>query len=141
VIVGARVAGSTLAGLLGRKGLRVLLIDRAKFPSDTLSTHVIYGDSFGVWERMGAWPRIERIGAEPLAGIDWRRYPGTPDIRGMFMPVNGFPYGLCLRRILLDAALAETAADTDGVSLLTKTQVTELLWEDGRVCGVRVRAT
>ena len=47
VIVGGRVAGSTLASLLGAGRLKVLLLERATFPSDTLSTHVIYGDSFG----------------------------------------------------------------------------------------------
>ena len=39
IIVGARVAGSSLAILLGRQGRRVLLVDRDPFPSDTLSTH------------------------------------------------------------------------------------------------------
>ena len=39
IIVGARCAGSPTAMLLARKGHRVLLVDRAEFPSDTLSTH------------------------------------------------------------------------------------------------------
>ena len=37
IIVGARVAGSPLAMLLARQGYRVLLVDRATFPSDTIS--------------------------------------------------------------------------------------------------------
>jgi flavin-dependent dehydrogenase len=41
IVVGARCAGATTAMLLARKGCRVLVVDRAKFPSDTLSTHVI----------------------------------------------------------------------------------------------------
>ncbi len=39
IIVGARVAGSIVAALLGDAGYRVLLVDRATFPSATLSTH------------------------------------------------------------------------------------------------------
>src|SRR6266496_2542495 len=39
IIVGARVAGSVLAALLGGQGHRVLLLEKAHFPSDTLSTH------------------------------------------------------------------------------------------------------
>ncbi len=38
IVIGARVAGSTLATLLGQAGYRVLLADRARFPSPTLST-------------------------------------------------------------------------------------------------------
>ena len=39
IVVGARCAGSPTAMLLARKGYRVLVVDRATFPSDTLSTH------------------------------------------------------------------------------------------------------
>ena len=42
IVVGARCAGSPLAMLLSRKGYRVLLVDKARFPSDTVSTHVIW---------------------------------------------------------------------------------------------------
>lgn len=42
IVVGARCAGSPLAMLLARLGHRVLLLDRATFPSDTVSTHYIH---------------------------------------------------------------------------------------------------
>src|SRR6266699_3313007 len=42
IIVGARCAGSPTAMLLCRKGYRVLVIDRATFPSDTISTHFLW---------------------------------------------------------------------------------------------------
>jgi flavin-dependent dehydrogenase len=42
IVVGARCAGSPTAMLLARAGHRVLLVDRAGFPSDTLSTHYIH---------------------------------------------------------------------------------------------------
>jgi phytoene dehydrogenase-like protein len=41
IVVGARVAGSSTAMLLAREGLKVLVVDRATFPSDTLSTHQV----------------------------------------------------------------------------------------------------
>ena len=41
IIVGARVAGAPTAMLLARRGLKVLVLDRATFPSDTLSTHQV----------------------------------------------------------------------------------------------------
>ncbi|HLB83289.1 MAG TPA: FAD-dependent monooxygenase, partial [Steroidobacteraceae bacterium] len=39
ITVGARCAGSSTAMLLARQGFKVLLVDRATFPSDTISTH------------------------------------------------------------------------------------------------------
>jgi glycine/D-amino acid oxidase-like deaminating enzyme len=41
IVVGARVAGSATAMLLARAGLHVLLVDKAAFPSETLSTHQV----------------------------------------------------------------------------------------------------
>jgi flavin-dependent dehydrogenase len=42
IVIGARCAGSPTAMLLARQGYRVLLVDRASFPSDTMSTHYIH---------------------------------------------------------------------------------------------------
>lgn len=136
VIVGGRVAGSTLASLLGAGGLKILLLERATFPADTLSTHVIYGDSFGIWERIGAWPAIERLGSAKLWGISWIR-DGRPDIRGRFWTVRGHDYSLCIRRLLLDDALFSNAAETPGVTAVQGARVTELLGDGDRVTGVR----
>jgi 2-polyprenyl-6-methoxyphenol hydroxylase-like FAD-dependent oxidoreductase len=137
VIVGARVGGATLASLLGRRGLEVLLVDQAEFPSDTLSTHITYGDSFGVWEEIGAWPAIERIGAKPLAGIDWQRQEPNASIQGAFGPVHGHAYSLCLRRLVLDAILVDTALETPGVTVSTRTKVVEVVFDHGRAAGIR----
>ena len=88
IVVGARVAGSTLAALLGLKGVRVLVLDQARFPSDTLSTHVIFDDSFSVWEDAGAWSRIQAIGAVEMTRVDWRRTAPDTDV---VSPIYGVP--------------------------------------------------
>ena len=38
IVVGARCAGAPTAMLLAQYGYQVLLVDRATFPSDTMST-------------------------------------------------------------------------------------------------------
>ena len=139
-IVGARVAGSTLAALLGRLGLRVLLLDRTSFPSDTLSTHLIFGDSFAVWEEAGAWPAIVGIGAMPMEWLEWHRLPPNTNLRVRIKSVGDHDAALCLRRIKLDAVLFENAARTPGVTALEATKATELVWERDRVCGLRYTA-
>jgi len=52
IIIGARCAGAPTAMLLARRGYRVLLLDRAAFPSDTISTHYIQRDGIA---RLKSW--------------------------------------------------------------------------------------
>ena len=59
IIVGARVAGSSTAMLLAGKGLRVLLVDRAAFPSDTLSTHQVQLPGGARLRRWGLLDQVE----------------------------------------------------------------------------------
>jgi 2-polyprenyl-6-methoxyphenol hydroxylase-like FAD-dependent oxidoreductase len=139
VIVGGRVAGATIAALLGRRGLDVLLLENARFPSDTLSTHLIFGDSFSVWEEAGAWPAILGIGAEPMEWVDWQRLPPNTNLRVRIQAPGGHRTTLCLRRIKLDAALFANAAATRGVTAWEATKATELVWDGERVAGVRYR--
>ena len=62
IVVGARCAGSPTAMLLARKGLRVLLVDKAHFPSDTLSTHYIHQPGVAAPEALGAPPPDRAVG-------------------------------------------------------------------------------
>lgn len=57
IVVGARCAGSPTAMLLARRGYRVLLVDRADFPSDTLSTHYIHQPGVAYLQRWGCCRR------------------------------------------------------------------------------------
>src|SRR2546430_16273523 len=67
IVVGARCAGSPTAMLLARKGYRVLVVDRATFPSDTISTHVVHPPGVAALRRGGlldppaatGWPPID----------------------------------------------------------------------------------
>jgi flavin-dependent dehydrogenase len=49
IVVGARCAGSPTAMLLARQGYRVLVVDRARFPSDTVSTHLLHPPGVAAW--------------------------------------------------------------------------------------------
>ena len=53
IVVGARCAGAATAMLLAGKGYDVLLVDRASFPSDTVSTHVIHPPGLTALRRGG----------------------------------------------------------------------------------------
>ena len=63
VIVGARCAGSALALMLAREGLKVLAIDRTTFPSDTMSGHFIHPAGVSCLRRLGLLEDLEALGA------------------------------------------------------------------------------
>jgi hypothetical protein len=51
VIVGARCAGSTLAIELAGRGWDVVMVDRDTFPSDTISTHMMFPNTLARLEQ------------------------------------------------------------------------------------------
>jgi flavin-dependent dehydrogenase len=55
IVVGARCAGAPTAMLLARKGYRVLLVDKVTFPSDTISTHLIWPHGAEIMDRWGCY--------------------------------------------------------------------------------------
>ena len=66
IVVGARCAGAPTAMLLARKGYKVLVVDRATFPSDTISTHVIHPPGIAALERWGVLDRVLASGCPPM---------------------------------------------------------------------------
>jgi 2-polyprenyl-6-methoxyphenol hydroxylase-like FAD-dependent oxidoreductase len=139
LVVGARCAGAPLALLLARRGLRVCLLDRARFPSDTPSTHVIQPNGVAVLERLGV---LDTIAAAQPAVIDRFtmayddvRIEGDLDLRrSPSAPFDGA--GLCIRRHVLDAILVDAAA-AGGADVRTGTIVIGVVAKEGRAFGVR----
>jgi menaquinone-9 beta-reductase len=67
VVVGARIAGSTVAALLGEAGASVLLVERVRFPSTTISTHFFRGGGLvAVLERLAVLGPVLELGCPPL---------------------------------------------------------------------------
>jgi len=136
LIVGARVAGSVTATLLGRAGYRVLLVDRARFPSSTLSTHFFRGgrlcsvlDSLGILDDVLAFgsPRLicdyNYEGAEPNPDVTPPQDPGDVG------------FALSVRRETLDHLLVRRATHEVNIEVREATAVTSLRWDGGRVIG------
>src|SRR5215211_2763934 len=71
IIVGARIAGSVTALRLARRGHRVLVLDKARFPSDTLSTHNFGAETTARFAELGLLREIEACGAPPLTCQRW----------------------------------------------------------------------
>jgi 2-polyprenyl-6-methoxyphenol hydroxylase-like FAD-dependent oxidoreductase len=136
IVVGARCAGSPTAMLLARRGHRVLLVDRATFPSDTLSTHYMHQTGVASLKRWGLLPQVEAAGAPAI-----QRYmldTGSFALHGTPPPIDGVTAGYSLRRTALDSILV-TAATEAGVELRQQYAIDGLVAEDGRVAGIRSR--
>ena len=69
IVVGARVAGAATGMLLARGGLRVLVVDQAHFPSDTLSTHQIQVPGVARLARFGLLDTLLDAGTPPTPHV------------------------------------------------------------------------
>jgi len=137
IIVGARVAGATTAMLLARAGLKVLVVDRATFPSDTLSTHQVQVPGCA---RLAAWGLMDKViaaGTPPTRDV--RFHVGSTRIDGRFPAVDGVDAMYSPRRIVLDSILVQAARDT-GAEIRENVIVDSLIERDGHVAGVRIHA-
>ena len=133
IVVGARCAGSPTAMLLARKGYKVLVLDKATFPSDTISTHLIHPPGVAALKRWGLLDSVLATGCPPidtyafdLDPVTITGPPGTADT-----PVSYSPRRTVLDKLLLDAASEAGAEIREGFT------VEELVFDDGCVVGVR----
>src|SRR5215510_1506078 len=133
IVIGARCAGSPTAMLLARQGYRVLVVDRATFPSDTISTHLVHPPGVAAMKR---WDLLDRLVATGCPAIDTYAFDLGP------MTLTGSPgtaeapvaYGP--RRTVLDKLLVDAASEA-GAEVREGFVVEELLFEDQRVTGIR----
>lgn len=132
VIVGARCAGSPLAAMLARRGIGVCLVDRARFPSETPSTHVIQPCGVQILDQLGVLKDLLAAGAVPLEHFTMV----NDDVR-IECRADLFEHpALCVRRLTLDALLVQQAAAA-GAEVRTGAPVRRLINDDGRVAGVQ----
>lgn len=134
IVVGARCAGAPTAMLFARAGYRVLLLDRAAFPADTLST--LYIQQPGV-ARLSSWGLLDAVketGCPPLNRVVYEL--GDVRLSGCANPIGGISAAYAPRRHLLDQILVDGAVAA-GAEFRDHCSVTGLVEEDGRVVGVR----
>ena len=138
IIVGARCAGAPAAMLLGRKGYKILLVDRATFPSDIPHGHFIHRHGPARLDRWGLLDRIVSSGCPPVTSIivDLGDFP----LAGEGLTVDGVALGYGPRRSALDKTLVDAAVEA-GVELRQGFSVEDVIVEDDRVTGIRGRSS
>lgn len=134
IVIGARVAGAPTAMLLARSGYRVLLLDRASFPSDTLSTHQVQLPGCVQLKRWGLFDTV--LATHPGIVRTVHFDAGATTLTGSYPMVDGVDFMVSPRRTRLDALLVAAAREA-GAEVREEFGVQKLLWDDGRVVGVR----
>lgn len=134
IVIGARCAGGPTAMHLANKGLKVLVLERDEFPSDTVSTHCLTGDAVPRLIRWGLTDRVLATGLKPLRKITMRAFGMAME---QDMPEDN--YGLNPRRYALDKVLADAAQEA-GAEIRYGASVQELIFDGDRVVGVKARS-
>jgi 2-polyprenyl-6-methoxyphenol hydroxylase-like FAD-dependent oxidoreductase len=135
IVVGSRIAGAATAMLLARAGVKVLVVDRDTFPSDTLSTHQVQVPGCA---RLAKWGLLDKvIAAGTPATRNVRFHMGATLIEGRFPTVDDVDALYSPRRTVLDAILVDAAREA-GAEIRENSIVEELIERDGRVAGVRI---
>ena len=134
IVVGARCAGSPLAMLLARQGHRVLLVDRATFPSDTVSTHVIHPPGVAALRRWGLLDQVVATGCPPVGSLLVRlradRAGRRAGHRGRALRVRAAPHR-CSTRSWWTPPRPPASRSARG------SPSTSCVVDDGRVTGIR----
>jgi menaquinone-9 beta-reductase len=139
VIIGARCAGSTAGAELARRGLDVVVLDRARFPADTLSTHVLFGGGIDELKHMGAFDKVAAQDPSYMRRLELH-FDNEVTVREQWgASADGTSdYVWCIPRPLQDAVLVETARE-HGADVREDWEFVDVLWRGGRVSGVRAK--
>ena len=134
VVVGARCAGAATAMLLARQGHRVTLVDRATFPSDTISTHAVARGGVVQLARWGLLDAVLASGAPPIRRV--RFYVGGEVIDRTIKERSGVDLLVAPRRHVLDHLLVEAAREA-GAEVRTGVTMTGVTRAGARVTGMQ----
>ena len=135
IVVGARCAGAATARLLAERGHSVVMVDRARFPSDTVSTHCV---TVGGVTQLRRWNLLDRVLSTNVPWVpsvtltigpnEFKDPSGDPSLSGTVSP----------RRTVLDKLLIDAAVEA-GAEMREGMTVRHILRENDRVVGISGR--
>ena len=141
LVVGAGPAGSVTAAALAMAGVRVRLLDRARFPRPKLCGDTLNPGAFAVLQQLEAESSVTglcarlRARALPIGGMTVSGPDGTTVTAEYPAQVRG----LSISRSELDLMLVERAAGC-GVDIVEGVRAVAPVLEQGRVAGIRIEA-
>jgi 2-polyprenyl-6-methoxyphenol hydroxylase-like FAD-dependent oxidoreductase len=134
VVIGARCAGAATAMLLARAGHRVLMVDRGRYGTDTLSTHALMRGAVVLLHRWNILPAVIAADTTPVRQATF--FYGDESVTIPIAPRDGIEALYAPRRYVLDRLLVD-AAGAAGVDIVYGVRIKGLQRsEAGTVTGV-----
>ena len=123
--------------LLARAGMKVLVIDRQPYGSDTMSTHALMRTGVLQLDRWGVLPAVMAAGTPEIRATTF--HYGRDSLSLSFKPEHGIEHLCAPRRTVLDRILVDAArgagADVRHCVVLSRLQIDN----KGQVIGALLR--
>ena len=133
IVVGGRCAGAATAMLLARSGVRVVLAERGRYGTDTLSTHALMRPGVVQLNRWNVLPALTRAGTPPVRKAAF--HYGSEVVSFPIKPRDGVDALYAPRRALLDRVLVDAAREA-GAEVLHEVRLADVMRSpEGRVSG------
>ena len=139
MVVGAGPSGATAALLLARRGHRVVLMDRARFPRDKACGEGLMPPGVAMLDRLGLREPVMATGAQPILGVTYQHMGGRPRAYAPFPPPpgDGPAAALGVRRTSFDAVIVDAVRTEPLATVREATRATGLVRDSsGVVVGV-----
>lgn len=137
LVIGGGPAGAAIAALAADQGVRVLLLEKERFPRDKVCGEFVSAEGCAVLARMGLLDALVAKGAMPMDACLLADAKG----RSVASPLPDLPRAgrtaLGISRAVFDEALLNHAASR-GLVVRDTTTATAPIVEDGRVAGINL---
>jgi flavin-dependent dehydrogenase len=135
VVIGGGPGGSTAATMLARQGIRVLLLERERFPRDHVGESLLPA-SMPVLEELRVLPAVQQAGFLPKWGATMVWGKDKRPWSWYFKETNQrHPHSYQVWRPQFDQLLLDNSR-SHGVDVREGHRVLEVVFEHGRSCGV-----
>lgn len=135
VVIGSRLAGACAAAHLALAGKKVIALDRLTFPSDQLSTHLLFPAGVDELRRMGALEAILASNPTKSPWLSLNTSQGT-SVLERWRECGPIDYCMCVPRPIQDVELVN-AARAAGADVRERHRFIDVIWRGGRAVGVR----
>ncbi|MGA7306747.1 MAG: NAD(P)/FAD-dependent oxidoreductase, partial [Rhodothermales bacterium] len=141
IVVGGGPAGSTMSWKLAKRGLNVLVLDKAAFPREKVCGDFVEPRGLRILDEMGCLKKLEDRDPLPISRVAMYlqsecRYQGPIPFYGRHDDLP--PHGYIIARYDLDSTMLE-AAEQAGAVVFEETTAKEITFEKERVVVGAVR--